>query len=56
MLKVTYTALLACVLFGCNPTIRLEAPKEPIRIEIAATIRIVIEKDVEKILENDELF
>jgi hypothetical protein len=56
MFKLICTGLLAALLLGCNPTIRLETPKEPIRIEIAATIRIVIEKDVEQILANDELF
>ncbi len=42
---------------ACNPTIRVETPKEPIRIEAEITIkheiRIVIEEEVEKILDDD---
>ena len=48
------------VLSACNPTIRVEAPKEPIRIEgtftIKHEIRIVVEKEVEEIFEEDDLF
>lgn len=54
--------LLLAVLFlsACNPTVRVEAPKEPIRIEgtftIKHEIRIVVEKEVEEIFEEDDLF
>ncbi|MEP1740618.1 MAG: YnbE family lipoprotein [Kangiellaceae bacterium] len=48
------------VLSACNPTVRVEAPKEPIRIEgtftIKHEIRIVVEKEVEEIFEEDDLF
>jgi hypothetical protein len=55
------TMLLAGIfLTGCNPTVRVEAPKEPIRIEgtftIKHEIRIVVEKEVEEIFEDDDLF
>lgn len=49
-----------CMLFiaACNPTIRVEAPSEPIRIEANITIkheiRIVIEKEVEAIFDDEE--
>ena len=43
---------------ACNPTIRIETPSEPIRIEANITIkheiRIVVEKEVEDIFEDDE--
>ena len=43
---------------ACNPTVRVEAPSEPIRIEANITIkheiRIVVEKEVEEIFEDDE--
>ncbi len=48
------------VLTACNPTVRVEAPKEPIRIEgnftIKHEIKIVVEKEVEEIFEDDDLF
>ena len=48
------------ILSACNPTVRVEAPKEPIRIEgtftIKHEIRIVVEKEVEEIFEEDDLF
>lgn len=40
------------ILMGCNPTVRVE----PIKIEIEATIKIQIEKEVEELLEDDDLF
>jgi len=46
------------LLAGCNPTVRVEAPKEPIRIEANVTIkheiRIIVEKEVEEIFEDEE--
>jgi hypothetical protein len=46
------------LLTACNPTIRIETPAEPIRIEANITIkheiRIVVEKEVEEIFEEDE--
>jgi len=43
---------------ACSPTVKLEAPKEPIRIEANITIkheiRIVVEKEVSEMFEDDE--
>lgn len=43
---------------ACNPTVRVEAPSEPIRIEANITIKheikIVVEKEVEEIFEDEE--
>jgi len=45
-------------LSACNPTVRIETPTEPIRIEANITIkheiRIVVEKEVEEMFEEDE--
>ena len=42
---------------GCNPTVRVEAPSEPIRIEANITIkheiRIFVEKEVEELFEEE---
>jgi len=46
------------VLGGCNPTVRIETPSEPIRIEANITIKheikIVVEKEVEEIFSDEE--
>jgi len=46
------------LLTACNPTVRIEAPSEPIRIEANITIkheiRIIVEKEVEEIFDEDE--
>lgn len=59
-LRVSTITLLLGFLLGCNPTVRVEAPSEPIRIELTATIKheikIIVQKDVEKIFADDELF
>lgn len=55
------TALLAPLLLlamaACQPTVRLEAPKDPIvinlNVKIEQEIRIKLEKDVEQLLEED---
>ena len=45
-------------LVACSPTVKLEVPSEPIRIEANITIkheiRIVIEKEVDEMFEDDE--
>ena len=45
------------ILYGCNPTVRIEA-SEPIKIDMNVTIkheiRIVVEKEVEEMFEDDE--
>lgn len=46
---------------ACQPTVRMEAPKDPITINLNVKIehelRVKIERDVEKLLEeNPDLF
>ena len=57
--------LLACVLLisvvGCSPTVKVEAPKEPIEInlnvKIEHHIRVQVDKELEDLFEEDsELF
>jgi hypothetical protein len=54
----TLLAISILLISGCNPTIRVQTPSEPIRIEANITIkheiRIVVEKEVEEIFEDDE--
>lgn len=56
-LKILALSLLLCLTAGCNPTVRVEAPTEPIRIEANITInheiKIVVQKDVEEVLDDD---
>lgn len=60
MTKAATLAVFAFTLMGCNPTVRVEAPTEPIRIEanitISHEIKIMVEKDVEEVLADDDLF
>ncbi len=46
------------LLSACNPTVRIETPKEPIRIEANITIkheiRIIVEKEVVEMFEDEE--
>ena len=52
--------MLSCLALvsACNPTVRVEAPSEPIRIEANITIkheiRIVVEKEVEEIFDDED--
>lgn len=51
----------ACLLAACQPTVRIEPPKEPITInlnvKIEQEVRVRIERDVEQLLEqNPDLF
>ena len=57
--------LLACVflvsLTGCNPTVKVEAPKEPIEInlnvKIEHHIRVQVDEELDDLFEEDsELF
>ena len=58
MKKLIFLMCGLLLLTACNPTIRIETPSEPIRIEANITIkheiRIVVEKEVEEIFEDDE--
>ncbi|MCP3675011.1 MAG: YnbE family lipoprotein [Gammaproteobacteria bacterium] len=58
MKKIIALTIGLVLLSGCNPTVRIETPSEPIRIEANITIkheiRIVVEKEVEEMFEDDE--
>ena len=55
-------ALCALALFaGCTPKVQIEAPKEPItinmNIKIEHEIRVKVDKDLDQLIDkNDELF
>ena len=58
MRKILLLSLGLFIISACSPKVRLEAPTEPIRIEANITIkheiRIVIEKEVEAMFDDDE--
>lgn len=51
------TGLLLLAVAACQPTVRVEAPKDPIvinlNVKIEQEVRIKLEKDVEALLEED---
>lgn len=51
---------LALLLPGCAPRVQVEAPKDPIRIDVNVKIeqevRIKVEKDVEQLIEDEDLY
>jgi hypothetical protein len=54
-------ALSGLAVLGCQPTVRVEAPKEPIvvnlNVKIEHEVRIKVEKEVETLFnENPDLF
>jgi hypothetical protein len=55
-------ALVALLLIapGCNPKVSVEAPKEPIvinmNVKIEHEIRIRVDKDLDAMFENEDLF
>lgn len=54
-------ALLALlVITACNPTVKVEAPDKPIEINMNVNIRheilVKVEKEVEQMFEDEELF
>jgi len=55
---LSVTLLLALVLAACQPTVRIEAPKDPIvinlNVKIEQEVRIKLEKDIEDLLEDDD--
>ena len=61
MKQVLALSMLAASLLGCSPTVRVEAPKEPIEInlnvKIEHHIRVQVDKELEDLFEEDsELF
>lgn len=51
---------LLVLLQGCQPTVRLEAPKEPIvinlNVKIEQEVRVRVERDLDELLQDPELF
>ncbi|MEZ5904376.1 MAG: YnbE family lipoprotein [Geminicoccaceae bacterium] len=51
---------LLILLQGCQPTVQLEAPKEPIvinlNVKIEQEVRVRVERDLDELLEDPELF
>lgn len=59
--KVRIALALAALLPACSPTVKIEPPDKPIvinmNVKIEQEIRVKLEKDVEKMLEqNPDLF
>lgn len=53
--------LMAVLAAACQPTVRVEAPKDPIvinlNVKIEQEVRVRVERDVEKLIESEsELF
>lgn len=49
--------VLACLIAGCSPTVKVEAPEKPIEInlnvKIEHEIRLQVDKDLEDLFEED---
>lgn len=61
MKQLLAVSMLALPLLGCSPTVKVEAPKEPIEInlnvKIEHHIRVQVDKELEDLFEEDsELF
>lgn len=61
MMKFLLTSVLVISLAGCNPTVTVEAPKEPIEInlnvKIEHHIRVQVDEELGDLFEEDsELF
>lgn len=60
MLKAVIASGSILFICACNPTIRVEAPSEPIRIEANITIKheikVKVERDVEEVFSEEDLF
>lgn len=48
------------LLLGCQPTVQLEAPKEPIvinlNVKVEQEVRVRVERDLDELLDDPELF
>ena len=60
-LKLIFAVAMTAYLLGCAPTVKVEAPEEPIEInlnvKIDHEIRVKVEEDIDELLsENEELF
>ena len=51
---------MALAVAACQPTVRLEAPQEPIvinlNVRIEQEVRVKVERDVDELLQDRELF
>ena len=61
MSKYFLTSVLLVLLAGCSPTVKVQAPQEPIEInlnvKIEHQIRVQVDKELEDLFEEDsELF
>ena len=49
--------VLSCLIVGCSPTVKVEAPEKPIEInlnvKIEHEIRLQVDKDLEDLFEED---
>jgi hypothetical protein len=54
------TVLLISVMAGCTPTVKIEPPDKPIvinlNVKIEHEIRIKVDKELDNLLENEQLF
>ena len=54
------TVLLISVMAGCTPTVKIETPDKPIvinlNVKIEHEIRIKVDKELDNLLENEQLF
>ena len=52
-----YLIVLSCLIVGCSPTVKVEAPDKPIEInlnvKIKHEIRLQVDKDLEGLFEED---
>lgn len=58
MAAVVAVALLGALLAACQPTVRLEAPRDPIvinlNVRIEQEVRVRVEQDIEELLQEEE--
>ena len=57
MTKYMLTGLATALLVGCSPTVQMQAPKEPIEInlnvKIEHEIRVQVDKELEGLFDED---
>ena len=57
---LTSTLLLTSLIAGCRPTVKIEPPDKPIvinlNVKIEHEIRIKVDKELDNLLENEQLF
>ncbi len=58
--KFLAAALSACLAMACTPTVKVEAPDKPIEINMNINIKheilVKVEKEVEEMFEDEEIF